>query len=86
MILQQMLKDPWTYISSGAILMVNWLATHLNPIMGFLAGLAGLITLVYGIVEKRKKAKFHEQEESRRAEEHALEMEIKRAELERLKK
>lgn len=50
-----MLKDPWTSVSIVGMCMMSitqFISTHLNPVVAFLAGCFGLIMLILGIVEK----------------------------------
>lgn len=50
-----MLKDPWTGVSIIGMMMMSitqFISTHLNPIVAFIAGCLGLVMLVLGIVEK----------------------------------
>lgn len=50
-----MLKDPWTGVSIIGMCMLSitqFISTHLNPIVAFIAGLLGLVMLVLGIIEK----------------------------------
>ncbi len=71
------LKDPTTYIASiGMILMfaVNWIVDNVNPVLGLLAGLGGLVMIVLSIAEKIKKDKLN-----------SLELKIKEEELKQLR-
>jgi uncharacterized membrane protein HdeD (DUF308 family) len=50
-----MLKDPWTGVSIIGMCMLSitqFISTHLNPVVAFLAGILGLVMLVLGIIEK----------------------------------
>ena len=51
----EMFKDKWSYVSVFGMSMMSvttWLSAHINPIIGTIAGLLGLVMLVLGIVEK----------------------------------
>jgi len=48
-------KDPWTFVSiSGLsmIVVVQWITTHINPIIATVSMILGGVLLVLGIVEK----------------------------------
>jgi len=50
-----MLKDPWTGVGILGMCMMSitqFISTHLNPVVAFLAGCFGLVMLILGIVEK----------------------------------
>lgn len=50
-----MMKDPWTGVSIVGMCMLSitqFISTHLNPVVAFVAGLLGLVMLVLGIIEK----------------------------------
>jgi multisubunit Na+/H+ antiporter MnhB subunit len=50
-----LLKDPWTGVSIIGMMMMSitqFISTHLNPLVAFIAGCLGLVMLILGIVEK----------------------------------
>lgn len=64
------LKDPYTYLTTGFVIMVDIIAAYINPIVSVLIGFGGLVTVVMGMHHRRKK--------------YRLEIKIKEAELRRL--
>lgn len=66
------LRDPYTYITTCYIIAIDWIATHINLATSALVGLGGLITIIMGIMHRRKK--------------YRLEIRIKEAELRRIER
>lgn len=69
----QILKDPLNYIGSIGVTMmlaVEWLATNVTPVLGLIAGIGGLIMLVFSIVEKIKRNRILDMEMRIKNEEH----------------
>jgi hypothetical protein len=69
------LKDPWTYLSTGMIIAVQWVMAHVNIMFGIIMGLGGIITLVFRIKADMKKSRIQD-----------IEMQIRQEELNRLRK
>jgi hypothetical protein len=67
------LKDPWTYLSTGMIIAVQWVMAHVNIMFGIIMGLGGIITLVFRIKADMKKSKIQD-----------IELKIKEEELRRM--
>lgn len=70
-------KDHQVQIGSiGASLTLagKWIFDHINPLLGMLAGIGGLIIVAYSIMEKRKRVKIAD-----------MELRIKEEELRQLK-
>ena len=48
-------KDPWTLVSLLGISMigiVQWITTHINPIVATISLILGVVLLILGIIEK----------------------------------
>lgn len=60
--IQQMIKDPWSYIATVGTLFVQWVMMHASTMVGLLMGLGGIITIYFGIREKIKKNKLLDME------------------------
>jgi hypothetical protein len=52
------LRDPYTYITTGYIIIIDWVATHINIATSVLVGIGGLVTVIMGIYHRRKKNKL----------------------------
>jgi len=78
-------KDPWTYIASlgtAFLLSIQWVAQNLTPLAAFIGAIMTVGILVVGFRSKIKEYKNMEQERINLL----LENEIKRMELEELKR
>lgn len=84
MVINQMLKDPWTYICTVAMAVMQWVMAHSGGLMSAAMFMGGVITFIYGFLEKRKKNRLLDQEEKQQAEIHRLEMKIREEQLRRL--
>ncbi len=79
------LKDPWTYIATFGttfFISIQWVAQNLTPLATFIGALTGIVVLLYGLRSKIIENKNMDQERINLK----LEEEIKRAELDRLKR
>lgn len=83
--INQMLKDPWTYICTIFMGFVQWVIIHSNAIMGLIVFVGGVVTFIYGMIEKTKKNRICDLEKKQMEEMHRIELEIKQEQLKRLK-